>query len=141
MLTQKPNRRSEWDFRIKKAEFLEEVLLQKGTKLRSKGSLFAPFEIELVYVTVEPNKKRSAVKVKTFKGLPFVSGAGSWRYTKLNEGRYKFETSLIMNTKNSWVGKLLGRLIMQPFLVIFYTGLDIVHVGILVNIILATVKP
>jgi len=115
LLTQNPNRRPEWDFRIKKAELLDASLLQKGAKLRSRGSLFGSFEIEIVYVTVEPNK-RSAVKVQKFKGLPFVSGAGSWRYTKLDEGRCKFETHLIMNTKDSWAGKLLDRIIMQPFL-------------------------
>jgi hypothetical protein len=115
LLTQNPARRHEWDYRIQKAELIDANEPRKGAKFRSMGSLLGPFQLEMVYVTAELNQ-RSAVKLVGSKGLPFKSGGGSWHYKDLGNGRSRFETNIRMKTDNTWVGKIVDRFCLQPFL-------------------------
>lgn len=115
LLTQSPARRPEWDYRIIKAELVDASAPQKGAKFRSIGRLFGPFQLEMEYVTVEPNQ-RSAVRLVASKGIPFKSGGGSWHYKDLGNGRSRFSTNIRMKTNRSWFGNIADRYILEPFL-------------------------
>jgi hypothetical protein len=116
-LTQDAARRPEWDYRITRVELLSAAAPDKGVKLRSEGSFtgMGSFHTDLEHVVFEPGK-RSAVKLLGGRGLPFVSGGGSWRYEQLAGDRCRFRTTLQMHTRRTWYSAAADRLLLEPFL-------------------------
>jgi len=112
-ITQNPERRNEWDYRVTESKKLSEGPFDKGTRCSVSGSFGFKYFLEYKYVLYEKCVK-TAIKVTRCKGFPITGGGGGWTYEKVDEHSCRFHINFFLKLRKMPFEKSVDKYIVEP---------------------------
>lgn len=112
-ITQNPERRKDWDYRITESKQLSTGSIGKNTRCSVTGNLGITYYLEYKYILYQHGKK-TAIKVIDCKGAPISGGGGGWTYEVLDEQTCRFHLNIVLELKSFPFSNLIDRIFFGP---------------------------